>query len=222
MVRESDLLITFMDQKLVLTSEKAIYWKNEDSLIVTDLHLGKSGHFRKAGIPVSSQVNNENLSRLEFITSHFNPETIYFLGDLFHSEMNIEWKDFEIWRSKNSSISMKLVLGNHDFYAVPEYEKFNLECFHQLEVYPFTFIHDVSIKESYINELFIGGHIHPSIRFKGKGRQSLKVPCFFFSKNKILLPAFGSFTGTHNIKPTKRDLVFPILDGKVIDLNDLI
>jgi len=222
MVRENDLHITFTHQELVLTPEKAIYWKNEDALILTDLHLGKSGHFRKAGIPVSSQVNDENLARLELITNHFNPKVIYFLGDLFHSEMNIEWEDFEIWRDKNSPISMKLVLGNHDFYAVPEYEKFNLECFHKLAVSPFTFIHDVPIKESDTKEIFVGGHIHPSIRFKGKGRQSLKTPCFYFSKNKILLPAFGSFTGTHNIKPTKKDLVFPILDGNVIDLNDLI
>jgi DNA ligase-associated metallophosphoesterase len=221
MKRDNDLAINFKDQHLILLPEKAIYWKEERALLVADIHLGKSGHFRKAGIPVTKNVNNENLSRLETITKHFDPTVIYFLGDLFHSHQNDEWGDFKRWRNKNSSIVMNLILGNHDFYSVPEYENFGLTCSHSLEVSPFIFIHEVPDLISSNDMIYLGGHVHPSIRFSGKGRQSLKAPCFYFSKNKILLPAFGTFTGTHNIRPKKNDLVFPILDNIVTTINHI-
>jgi len=222
MLRDGDKAIQFMNQDFILAPEKAIYWKEKKALLLADLHLGKSGHFQKAGIPVSSEVNSENLSRLQLITDHFKPKVIYYLGDLFHSAMNAEWREFKLWKNKNPEVLMKLILGNHDFYAIPEYENFGLKCFHELEVNPFILIHDIPDKIQLEDKVFIGGHIHPSIRFKGKGRQSLRASCFCFSENKILLPAFGSFTGTHNIKSSKKDMVFPILEGSVASLSNLI
>ena len=56
-------------------------------------------------------------------------------------------------------------------------------------------------KESKIFNLC--GHIHPSFELKGKGKQKIKLPCFYITTKNIIFPSFGEFTGTHNIKLEK-------------------
>jgi hypothetical protein len=46
----------------------------------------------------------------------------------------------------------------------------------------------------------------------------MRAACFYFSKNLALLPAFGSFTGTHPVSPRAGDRVFAVGDGRVIML----
>ena len=60
------------------------------------------------------------------------------------------------------------------------------------------------------------GHIHPSIKLKGFGRERIKLPCFFKSKNQMILPAFGQFTGTHSLDPKDSDEVFAIVEDSII------
>ena len=69
------------------------------------------------------------------------------------------------------------------------------------------------------NTFNLYGHIHPGILLRGKAKQSLRLPCFWFSKNYGALPAFGRFTGSVSIRPNKEDQVFVIGDGKVFDLQ---
>ncbi len=220
MTRATDQRFLFKTQDFILTPEKAIYWKQENVLLLADLHLGKAGHFRKSGIPVPVTVNNENLIRLESLISYFKPQRVFFLGDLFHSQQNQEWEIFKKWRDRYQEIHMHLVFGNHDFYSEEDYKQLGLNCSESFKIIHFELVHDIpELKKQ--NTIYIGGHIHPSVRFKGKGRQSIKCACFHFTGNSILLPAFGNFTGTHNIKPGKNDRVFPIIDDHVLDSKTL-
>lgn len=73
---------------------KAIYWREEDMLIVSDLHLGKVHHFRKAGIFVPTHAAMDNYERLSSLLLEFEPSKLLILGDLFHSDYNQDWKDF--------------------------------------------------------------------------------------------------------------------------------
>jgi hypothetical protein len=52
----------------------------------------------------------------------------------------------------------------------------------------------------------------------GKGRQSLTLPCFWFSKNQAFLPAFGVFTGFRPMKPARGDQIFAIVEGEIVPL----
>ena len=89
---------TLLEQSLVLSIHKSIFWKEQECLIVSDLHLGKAGHFRKAGIPISSKVHVEDLDRLDLLLNTYQPKRLVMLGDLFHSDKNNEWEAFTIWR----------------------------------------------------------------------------------------------------------------------------
>jgi DNA ligase-associated metallophosphoesterase len=210
---------TVQNQTWKLLPEKAIYWKERETLIITDLHIGKSGHFRKAGIAAPSTINAKNLERLGKIIQKNKPSTLLILGDLFHSKANREWLEFEEWRDNFDDLDIQLVTGNHDLLHQSFYKSANISVYETLEIDDFLFVHDPDDSfESDSNITIVAGHIHPGISIKGKGRQSLRFPCFLFSDNKILLPAFGEFTGLYNIKPDEGEQVFAVVEGRIMEL----
>lgn len=208
----------FLEQNLLLLPQKALYWKDNEILVISDLHLGKANHFRKAGIPIPLQVHNEDYLRLEALVDHYKPKEIIFLGDLFHSVWNTEWKFFENWCNKNNKIKLHLVAGNHDILPDSLYEACNLMVHKTALCYPpFNFTHapleDFSFTETFYN---ISGHIHPGVRLSGAGRQKLVLPCFYFNPKQAILPAFGNFTGCTTLRTTKEDKVFIVTKERVI------
>ena len=105
---------SFLNQNLLLLPEKAIYWVQEQTLIVADIHLGKVGHFRKAGIAIPKSLEQDDLAELSDLIHRFMPKNILFLGDLFHSDHNNDWQWLVLWRALFNDIRIILVLGNHD------------------------------------------------------------------------------------------------------------
>ena len=210
--------LQFRNQELILSSDKAIFWKEQESLIISDLHLGKSGHFRKAGIPIPETLNSDNLIRLSSLINHFIPKKIIFLGDLFHSHKNLEWNAFIEWRKRYSNVEMHLIIGNHDFHDIEDYNEIGLLCSKSIHISPFYLVHDIDDVKDY-SDYILSGHVHPAVRLKGKGRQNFKIPCFYFGENYAILPAFGGFTGTHIIKPLIAEQIFGIVDEQIIPIS---
>ena len=205
-----------------LLPEKAIYWQKKKILIIADLHIGKSGHFRKNGIPVPGDVNSSNIDKMNRLVQKVEPEHLVILGDLFHSRANKEWEQFQTWRKKHLKLEVSLVIGNHDILPSSAYHSSHINLFKKLTVGPFLMIHDLNQLPSDNNtsdNYVLSGHIHPAVRLRGKGRQSLKLPCFYFGTNKGILPAFGQFTGTHVIEPRKGEKVYTIADSQILDMN---
>lgn len=210
---------TIQNQTWKLLPEKAIYWRERETLIVTDLHIGKSGHFRKAGIAAPSTINAKNLKRLGKLIQKHQPSSLLILGDLFHSKANREWLEFEEWLENFDDLDIQLVTGNHDQLHQSFYESANISVYETLEIDDFFFVHDPNDSfESDTNCTVVAGHIHPGISIKGKGRQSLRFPCFLFSDGQILLPAFGEFTGLYTIKPEEDERVYAIVERSVLEL----
>jgi len=200
-------------QHLILDAGKAIYWMDESMLILSDLHLGKAGHFRKHGIAVPGDIHSKDLQKLDYLINRYKPKKITFLGDLFHSDLNVEWDFFEAWL-ENQSSEIILVKGNHDILPDKVYQSTRMHLFDDLIMRPFHFTHEKK-DSAYYN---ISGHVHPAVRLKGKAKQGLTVPCFYFSRGFGLLPAYGSFTGTYKIRPKVGDLVFATTGDQVIAL----
>jgi hypothetical protein len=48
-------------QQIWLSPERCIYWEEQQTLVLSDMHIGKSAHFRKAGIAIPQQVFQEDL-----------------------------------------------------------------------------------------------------------------------------------------------------------------
>jgi len=210
-------------QQLWLSPDRCIFWEEERSLIVSDLHFGKTGHFRKAGIAVPQSVYREDLLRLLCQIQYFQPKQLLVVGDLFHSRENKELALFQKWREDFPDLGIRLIEGNHDILHEEWYKRAGIDVSRgHLCVGPFGFIHDITegnfdtgVAAGGAGETprpyYFSGHIHPGIRISGMGKQSLQFPCFYFGADFAVLPAFGKFTGTVAIDPLPDSNVFAIL-----------
>lgn len=209
----------FLDQDLLLLPQKAIYWKQENALIATDVHFGKVGHFRKAGIAIPRNMEQQDLSMLSDLIYEHQPDKIFFLGDLFHSDMNNDWDWFVLWRSQFPKLQIILIKGNHDIINDSHYTKLGIVLHKQLAIGPFLMLHHpLASPTEKADGYVLCGHIHPGVSLVGRGRQSVTLPCFAFGKHQAILPSFGSFTGKVAIISRKTDHVFGVLKDKVIAL----
>ena len=202
-----------------LSAYRCIFWEEEKALILSDLHFGKTGHFRKHGIAVPQTIFKEDLQRLTAQVQYFKAEQLIIVGDLFHSHANKEMEMFLKWRNDFAGLNIKLIIGNHDILGENWYEKANITCIkNQWQTGPFIFTHDKAECNSVDDCYIFSGHIHPAVALFGTAKQSLKFPCFYLTKTYAVLPAFGRFTGTHIIKPTKADIVFALMQNKIMRL----
>lgn len=188
-----------------------MYWEEEKTLILSDLHFGKSGHFRKNGIAVPQTIFKEDLQRFVSLLWQFKPANTIIIGDMFHSHNNKEHELFVKWRKDFEQLPIQLVMGNHDLLHTQWYQAAGIEALMGCHtINHFCFAHD--IQEAPLEEAFcFSGHIHPAINIPSGVKQSVQLPCFYFTKKYAVLPAFGKFTGTSCIKPKKGETVIAIL-----------
>jgi uncharacterized protein len=219
---QAPLKFTLQQQTLWLSPERCIYWEEKQLLLLADLHLGKSGHFRKAGIGVPQDMFKEDMQRLTALVQFFKPAGLVVVGDFFHSHDNLEHAFFEKWRKDFTSLHIQLVKGNHDILHSQFYAGAGITVHEpSLHLAPFLFTHDMADMATAPpspNMYTFSGHIHPGVMLHGGGKQSLRLPCFYFGQQYAVLPAFGKFTGTYVITPQKGDKVFAIAGKGLVEV----
>lgn len=143
------------DNTFWLLAQRAVYWEEQKTIILADLHLGKTGHFRKEGIAVPQAVFKEDLHRLFDIIQQYKPEQLIIAGDMFHSKMNKEIDLFTRWRRDISQLPIHLVKGNHDILHKDHYTHADItvtDC--SMPIGRFCFVHDMNdVKETGTNEI---------------------------------------------------------------------
>jgi DNA ligase-associated metallophosphoesterase len=215
---QAPVLHKIQQQNFWLSVQRTIFWEEQKALILSDLHFGKTGHFRKAGIAVPQSVYKEDLQRLLSTLNYFKPTQLIIVGDLFHSHGNLELELFKRWREDFAYLQIKLVKGNHDILKAQWYTGCDIEVIKDtLTINEFSFTHDQcdAIEGTYS----FCGHIHPGVVVNGLGKQSLRFPCFYFTQDHCILPAFGKFTGLANINPDKHDIVYALVEDSIIKLR---
>lgn len=204
-------------QTFWLSAQRTIFWEEQKTLILSDLHLGKTGHFRKAGIAVPQAVYKEDLQRLLNLLHYFSPTQLIIVGDLFHSHANLELELFKRWRNNFPHLNIQLVKGNHDILKKDWYADCAIHVIEDtLTIERFSFTHDQCDVAG--AEYSFCGHIHPGIMLNGLGKQTLRFPCFYFTAEHCILPAFGKFTGLATVQPSKKDVVYAIVEDEVFKL----
>ncbi|MFD0861110.1 ligase-associated DNA damage response endonuclease PdeM [Sungkyunkwania multivorans] len=200
------------NQTFILHPSGAAFWEAQDMLLVADVHFGKATHFRKHGVAIPNNVISSNFQRIDDITKLFKPTRICFLGDLFHSYINSEWLFFEAWVDTLKA-EVYLITGNHDIIPEHKYEALGIQILEEWIIDDFLLTHHPETHDTLFN---ICGHIHPGVKLKGSGKQSMRLPCFFKTKDQLIFPAFGDFTGKYILAPKKEDQVFAITKKEVI------
>jgi uncharacterized protein len=205
-------------QHLWLSSQRSIYWEEQKALIISDVHFGKTGHFRKSGIAVPQAVYKEDLQRLVSLLHYFKPERLIVVGDFFHSHANIELDLFKKWRSDFSTLKIELAKGNHDILKESWYNEVDIIVHHKdllIDKFLFSHEHCVAGDGAYV----FCGHIHPGIILNGLGKQSLRFPCFYFAEDHCILPAFSKFTGAVDMGLRNAASVYAIVENALVPIQ---
>ncbi len=217
------------EQTLTLLPERAIFWQEKRYLLLSDAHLGKAGHFRKHGAPISGAIHDKDLAVLTGLVAHWQPEALVILGDLFHSDLNNEWLAFEQWLQQHAALSVVLVKGNHDILPEAVYQHPNLTVYPDVwTVGPFLLTHEpvnepvrwrgglrcLADARSEGQPYNLAGHVHPGVRVPAGMGQRVKLPCFYFTEQLGILPAFGQFTGCATVQPGPNDQVFAVINRR--------
>jgi DNA ligase-associated metallophosphoesterase len=210
-------------EHFILGGERTLFWEDQRTLIVADLHVGKTGHFRKSGINIPQSVYKDDLHRLLSQILFFKAEKLIRAGDLTHSIANREMDLFRKWRKDFSLLDVHLAKGNHDILDNKWYEEADINVHNDPYVIgQFSFVHDIiKQKDADDHEHFVfSGHVHPLIIIRGRGKQSLRFPCFYFTHEYGILPAFSRFTGGYRIEPQKEDDVFAIVEREILPIQN--
>ena len=215
--KRQPIVHTLLGEQLTLLPERCIYWKSKSCLLIADVHLGKVDHFRKNGIAIPPDVTSVNYTLMSGLFNRFKPKSVIFLGDLFHSDQNKDWDIFKSFIESYDQIEFTLIKGNHDIIEDSKLDAL-MDCVvsSSLQSGPFVFSHE-PLQETTLYNLC--GHIHPTIQLRGKGLQSVRLPCFYFGKTQGILPAFGSFTGGYTLDSKNAEDIFIIAENEVIPLR---
>ncbi|MBI2274653.1 MAG: ligase-associated DNA damage response endonuclease PdeM [Bacteroidetes bacterium] len=208
------------NQHFWLSPQRCLFWEEQRALILSDLHFGKTGHFRKHGIAVPQEIYKEDLQRLVELISYFKPRQLIAVGDLFHSVANKEMDWFLKWRRDLRELAFVLVKGNHDILTNEWYAQAGIDV--QTGTYTvagFDFVHDPEEAEDNGENYIFSGHLHPGVHVNGLGKQSLQFPCYYFGKAMAILPAFSKFSGLAIIRKKKADTVYAIVNQSLVAIQ---
>jgi len=208
------LNLKLLRNNFVLHHYGSLFWKEQNILIVADLHLGKIEHFRKHGSALPDLSNAIDYIHLEQNIAEFKPTHVVFLGDLFHSSLNKSWQIFEEW-VKRQPVEFTLIVGNHDIIPVSRFQDLDFNIKKNWDISTFRLTHKPEDTGEQFN---FCGHIHPGYRLRGRAKQQLKLSCFYQKSNQMILPAFGSFTGNYYITPEDNEHVYVLSDQSVLQV----
>lgn len=181
---------TLAGTKLRALGSGALYWPEQHLLCVSDLHIGKAERPARWGGPqLPPYETQDTLARLEQDLAATGATTVVCLGDTFDDMTALdELPESEmLWIARlQAGRRWVWIEGNHDAGPI------DLGGTHlaELPLPPLTFRHIARVGAS--GE--ISGHYHPKARIRTRG-QSLSRPCFLLDGDRVILPAYGTFTG---------------------------
>ncbi|ALG71845.1 phosphoesterase [Azospirillum thiophilum] len=180
---------------LLADASGALLWPAEGVLAVADLHLEKGSAFAARGRMLPPYDTRATLERLAALIARERPARVLCLGDSFHDRRaadRMDPADVERLRGLTAAVADWVwITGNHD----PEPPQgLGGRAAADLSIGPLTFRHEA--QPGAVGEL--SGHLHPAAALALGGRR-VRDRCFAHDGNRLILPAFGSFTGGLNV-----------------------
>ena len=177
-------------ERLMLDPSGVLVWPARHLLLVSDLHLEKGSAFARRGMLVPPLDTRLTLDRLLAQVRAWQPRTVIALGDSFHDSAGsarLPAADAARIAALAASVDLVWVLGNHDPLppaglggrAVADYADG-----------PLTFRHRAI--PGAVGE--VSGHYHPKALVPARGA-AVSRPCFVADARRLVMPAFGTYTG---------------------------
>ncbi|MEZ5854768.1 MAG: ligase-associated DNA damage response endonuclease PdeM [Hyphomicrobiaceae bacterium] len=181
--------------RLVADRSGALWWPAERTLIVADLHLEKASAHAARGIMLPPYDSRDTLARLSAVIDRWQPRSVISLGDSLHDHGAHDRMEPET-RATLARLQHRRtwlwITGNHDPAIAPD---LGGDVASSVTLAGVVLRHAPEPSEVAAE---IAGHLHPAARIALKG-SSLRSRCFARDQKRIVLPAFGAFTGGLNV-----------------------
>ena len=187
--------ISLCGKSLIADSTGAIYWPAEAALLVADLHLEKASAGAQSGALLPPYDTRETLIRLAEVIDRYRPRRLIALGDSFHdagAAQRIGADDLERLKILQEDREWIWLSGNHDLGIAAQ---FGGRVADEIKLAGITVRHQPAHGAA-THE--IAGHMHPAAKLSLYGT-SIRRPCFVGNGRRIIMPAFGAFTGGLNV-----------------------
>jgi DNA ligase-associated metallophosphoesterase len=181
--------------ELVADRSGALYLPGERTLIVADLHLEKGSSFAARGRLLPPYDTRETLGRLANVVDRYAPRRVVALGDSLHDMEGagrLGTEELAALKRLQAGRDWLWLTGNHDPEIAPSVGG---EVASSLALGALVLKHEPSPGEF---EGEIAGHLHPVARFV-VGGVGQRLRCFIGDGRRLVLPAFGAFTGGLNV-----------------------
>jgi uncharacterized protein len=174
----------------------ALYCAAEKLLLIADLHLEQGASLARRGLHVPPYDTVATLAMLEQVLVYTTAQRLVLLGDSFHDSVAheaVRESDAERLRFITKRVETVWISGNHDPKA---HESLGGTCVDEMNFGAVTLRHIPSHLKR--DELEIAGHLHPGATIVQRGSH-IRTKCFVADHRRIILPAFGSYTGALNV-----------------------
>lgn len=190
-------------ERLMLDPEGALWWPARKLLAVADLHLEKGSSFAARGALLPPYDSRATLDCLVPLVRRYGPVRIVALGDSFHDRhgaARLGAAEAERIAAIAASAELVWVLGNHD--PAPPAGLPGLAVAEWREG-PLAFRHEGGGATPEIC-----GHHHPKAWAPTRGKP-VSRPCFVACPRRVMLPAFGVYTGGLDVRDPAIAGLFP-------------
>lgn len=198
------LRLSVRGETCVLRCSGALWLPDHSALVAGDLHLEKGSAFAARGQMLPPYDSRATLDRMAAEIADLNPRTVILLGDSFHDNRAIgrmASDDRARLDGLAESRDWLWVEGNHDRRAL---EQADTDALARL---PGQVLGHMALGALHLTHEplpaprpgEVAGHLHPAVRVAAYGR-GVRRPCFVTDGRRLLLPAFGAFTGGLNVR----------------------
>lgn len=184
----------------------ALYVPEFDALLVADLHLEKASSLARRGVHLPPYDTRATLEYLSFSLAAARPKRLILLGDSFHDEaahQRIDPSDIAELARLTRGIDIIWLAGNHDPLPPRTLGGHHAD---EIALGPITLRHIPGALAG--DDIEIAGHLHPSASLAQRGR-ALRRKCFVGHERRLVMPAYGSFTGSLSVSAAPFQAIFP-------------
>jgi len=186
-------------ERFMLCPSGVAIWPAKRTLIVADLHFEKGSAGAVRGSLLPPYDTRETLNRLASAIRRHSPQRIIVLGDALHDDRAIARMasaDMMMLKRLFAPLRILWIAGNHDPAPQPELPG---ECVAEWREGTLLFRHIGCTAPLARNEAEFSGHYHPKATLPTR-IGGITRPCFLATNQRLVLPAFGAFTGGLDVK----------------------
>lgn len=193
---DTDCRIVVNGTKLALDPSGAVWCPDARTLVVADLHFEKGSSYARGGQFLPPYDTRATLRRLQVLVKRYAPARVIALGDSFHDGAaadRLDEEEIAVVSALTRAVDWVWVEGNHDPHP-PAWLGGTVTG--ELAVGGLTFRH-IPNPEPCAGE--VAGHVHPVVRVH-RGGMAMRRRCFVSDGLRLLMPAFGAYTGGFDVR----------------------